>query len=232
MKGRLTGAGICAAVLAAIFAADTEAERQVPIEKLIYDRQLQALQREGLRGAAAVTGTYVGEALSADFGSPTSLSALVSSSEIIVAATVIHNRCVMTRDGLSILTHYFARTDEVIKGTSPSNRELRLIVPGGRVAFPDGSWAQLNLKGFIRPETGESYVLFLKSASSLYRTENAIDDSSYMPVFGPLGVYHLKPVGRIIPAGGYRTAFGRSIASGRLTSAEFLTMIRSIAREN
>ena len=215
-------AGIVSAGLLLVFGSMTIAQRKGPVDQSVQRRQVHALHREGLRSAAAVTGSYVGEAEAAEWGSPSSLQALVASSEVVVVARVVHNRAYLTRDELSILTHYSAAVEEVVKGSLKVGQSISLIIPGGRVGFPGGSWAQLNLKGFIRPYDGQAYVLFLRPAASLYGREEGVGPDSYMPIFGPLGVYHMVDDKPIFPAGSLRTPLGSSIVRARLAPRAFI----------
>jgi len=232
MRNRLIAAALAAIALATWLGSVPVAEQENTAGTSVRQRQVKELREGGLAAAAAVTGSYIGGALPADLGSPASLRALVSSSEQIVVATVTSNRAYLTRDGHSILTHYAAGVGEVLKGTLSVSSEVSLVVPGGRVGFSDGSWAQLDLGGFIRPSDGESYVLFLRDARTLYRRETAIGMHSYVPMFGPLGVYHLKDDGGlVIPAGNLKSALARSLVRARLTTSSFISEIKALLNQ-
>lgn len=195
-------------------------------------RQAAAHRKAGLRGAASVTGSYIGQVHAAELGSPTSLRALTASAEAIVLATIDSNRCHLTSDGYSILTRYEATVERAFKGAVKKGMELSLIVPGGRVAFDDGSWAQLNVPGLRRPEDGKRYVMFLRNAHSVHAAEPAvIDKNSYVPAFGPLGLYRIDAdTARVFPAGNVRSALARVIVAQRLTGPAFMEQIDEIVR--
>ena len=49
---------------------------------------------------------------------------------------------------------------EVFKGDVQPQTELVFGVMGGQVVFDDGSSAQVEMTGFVRPNTGERVVIF------------------------------------------------------------------------
>lgn len=210
------------AVSAPTFLAAPQDDRE------IRARQVTAYRNGGLRAAASITGSYVGEIEHDELGSPSSLRALASSSQIIVVGRVESNVCRLSQDGFSIYTEYEVAVERPLKG--PVVDRITLIVPGGRVLFENGNWAQLNISNLARPEDRRRYVFFLREAKPTrgeVRSHAAAE--TYVPAFGGLGIYPLTTrQGFIFPLGNINSPLSRSIVQQRLAPDAFVEYVMQL----
>ena len=194
-------------------------------------RQENARREEGLRAAAAVTGTYIGKTSYPSVGGPTNLAELVGLSSVIIVGSPEGNVCRPTADGSSIITIYKMSVETVLKGKVPRKGSVSMIVLGGRIGFPDGSWAQLNTPGLKRPRTGYRMAAFLREAPGQLVAGNErflSDGTAYVPAGGPLGMYDLSPSGGafVQPAGHHQSELSINLHKERLGETAFLDQIR------
>lgn len=193
-------------------------------------RQKALARSRGLGPAAGVTGAYVETVRIPTLGAPASWSELSALSSLIVVGTAISNVGALRPDGRLVLSMYDVRVERVLKGTVPG-QELRILLPGGRFGFADGSWAQTNVRNFVRPSNGQTAVWFLRDAPSPERPEGATG-ALYVTAAGPLGLYVLDRGNRraqhILPAGGFETPLGKKVHAARLSRGDF---VREIASE-
>jgi hypothetical protein len=188
-------------------------------------QQRAALRRGGLNAAASITGTYVGPT-GFDADGPTDLDELVSVSDVVLVGSVIDNVCVLHKDHRSISTVYTVSTDTPLKGDT-SGLPLDVVVPGGKVGFPDGTTAEVTTPGFVRPMNGRRYVWFLGAARDA--AEIRAGGRLYAPIAGPLGIYPLDRPGHIRTSGAFGTILSRSIVAENLLEADFISEIRRLA---
>jgi hypothetical protein len=177
--------------------------------------QAMAFNRGGLREAATVTGSF--ERVVAVYrGSPVSLHQLISFSNAIVIGSTVSNHGVLIESGRSIETELVVSVEETLKG-SIGRPSVTVILPGGRVGFPGGSWAQVGVRGFRRPERGRKYLFFLRQARN----------QMFEPAFGPVGVFDITEADALArPAGGHDTSFSAGLRSDRLSNSVFLAQVR------
>ncbi|OFW06589.1 MAG: hypothetical protein A3H96_13060 [Acidobacteria bacterium RIFCSPLOWO2_02_FULL_67_36] len=196
-------------------------------------RQELAHREHGLRGAASVTGSYVGRIQNDELGSPSSLRSLTASADVVVLARIDSNLCQLTKDGFSIITQYETVVERVFKGSIAAGDRFFLTLPGGRVTFEEGTWAQLNVPDLARPEDGGRYLLFLRDALPIYGAELPVSKRhGYVPAFGGLGIYSLNPRGAFVyPAGNVKSLLGRKVAGERMSVEAFLRQIEVLARD-
>jgi hypothetical protein len=195
----------------------------------VRDEQFAALKKEGLEAAARVTGSFVTEVTYPTIGSPASLRELASVSEIILEGIPTSNICVLASNQRSIQTYYSVDVVMRLKGKLPSSL-ARLVLPGGRVAFADGSWAQLDTPGFRRPQQGRPVLMFLRTVSKDAVVERFREEAVLTSVAGPLGLYDLSgdrgPM--VSPFGGTTTPLAQAIYHQRFTPDQFIDEVRRV----
>lgn len=125
----------------------------------------------------------------------------------------------LSADGRSLNTAFKVTIGRVLKGDLLTTNSVTVVTPGGRMAFPDGSVAQVLLHGPFDALAGEeTYVMFLKGLSA---------GLGYEPTGGPQGLYQVQPDHRIRPLDLRREA--RVATRYRETSLE--SFLAGIARE-
>lgn len=144
---------------------------------------VEALRREGLRGAAKIKGVYVQsfdphpDWLSFD------LEKLTQKSEAVVLGVAVKNRCKLTPDGQLIMTEYDVFVQEVLKGDIRHGDTINVALVGGKVMFEDGATAEIITPGFKKMVNGKTYALYL----SLYPIRSPVYDLTA----GPQGMLEL-----------------------------------------
>ncbi|MCA1564175.1 MAG: hypothetical protein LC803_00685 [Acidobacteria bacterium] len=155
-------------------------------QEVSYEDRLtlvDALRREGLRGAAKIKGNYVQtfdphpDWLSFD------LEKLTQKSEAVVLGVPIKNRCKLTPDGQLIMTEYEVVVQEVLKGNVRQGDTVNVALVGGKVMFEDGTTAEVVTPGFKKMVNGKTYALYL----SLYPIRSPVYDLTA----GPQGMLEL-----------------------------------------
>jgi hypothetical protein len=178
----------------------------------------------GLRAAAGVSGTFTTAVPIREQLSLSSLRELIDLSELIVVGRTLSNAPRLTKDGLSIFSYYSVAVENVIGGPSLGNAAITIVVPGGRVGFEDGSWAQVNTPGFFRPTNGTRYMFFLSVPGSDIRQEFKLAPNGplFVPVEGPLGIYELKSDGSPVRTSGLvRSRLSHEVFRADLTAEQF-----------
>lgn len=194
-----TGVGIavgCAGLLTVVVATGQTARTAADVEHA----QQAALRQSGLRGAAAVTGSFDEVLNFADEAGPTSLASMVRASNTILMGRVVSNYSVLPPGGRFIRTEYKVRVQEFLKGSANrGDRDLVTIsMAGGRVSFSDGSQAQQSVRNANPPLDGRRYVFFLLDVPEVSkRGPNAIEvpEADFWPLRGSYGVFELPENG-------------------------------------
>jgi hypothetical protein len=173
-------------------------------------RVVEALRHGGLRAAAAVRGSYV-QVLSGSLDNePSQMTSLTNDSELVVVGQVLNHRFWLDAPGRTVLTNYEVSVERVFKGTAPLGGLITVTMPGGRVSFPDGTWAETRVGGAPPLVNGNRCLFFLAPTryklTSAQRAE-AHDGGrrsansagrggvNYSPVRSVFGYYPLRPDG-------------------------------------
>ena len=200
----------------------------------IYRQQALALAKGGLHAAASITGSYLGEVRSLNVGGPASLNELASYSHLVVVGTPMANASRLTPDGQSINIWYRVEIESILKGElSGQRQQIDVLIPGGKVGFPDGTWAQLRTRGFKLPAQGQRHIWFLRKAQSdiVEKQETKDGCMAYEPSRGPLGIYELSSEHSIRPSGNYRSPLALRMAKEKWSVDEFLKAVeKAIAK--
>jgi hypothetical protein len=137
--------------------------------------QQRVWQAEGVRAAAKLTGGFR-MMLPPPETELQGLEVLVRNSDEIVVAKVESMEAFVAGNGRNIYTRYRLAVEEAFKGQLNRLDVFHLQIPGGKVVFPDGTWAEFTLANrrgsrtaapelFREPVKGERFVVFGKRLS-------------------------------------------------------------------
>lgn len=201
-------------------------------QETVSGARARAFAAGGLQAGAAVTGSIT-KTVADNRGTPVSLYQLVSFAKVIVVATPIRNRGFLSPDGATVQTFFSMEVTESLKGDTQLE-QLELVIPGGRVSFDDGTWAQVNVEDFNRPLGDRRYLLFLREAVPTHTSEKgrrATPVPIFEPAFGALGIYDISdPRALAKPAGREGSSFGRWLRREGMTGATLLETAGMMAR--
>lgn len=190
-------------------------------------RQMKAYRSGGYKAAAAVTGEFVRTTGTTTAG-PVSIQQLAAFSQVVFLGTPADNWSFIGTDG-NIYTAIQFQLQEVLKGAIAGT--VPVVVPGGRVGFDDGSWAQLNVLGLRRPTEGSRYLVFARRALPQLTEGARQGEQLYEPAFDGLGLYEQISGSQIVrPSGGTDSAFARQLRRERTTGDQFLAAVRNALR--
>lgn len=169
-------------------------------DREIDQRREKAWKEGGLRAAAAVTGTYL-LTRSANDLSADSIDFLIQHSPVIVVGRVLANRTWLNARGDLITTDYQVAVEQALKGPARPADRLTVSLPGGKIAFDDGSSAEVRITDMMLPLNDERYVLFLRDTRYEPGSEQRRASSGrlYMPSFGAVSLYRVSERGFITP---------------------------------
>jgi len=91
----------------------------------------------------------------------TDLEQLAARSGVVLIGTAQKNVCRLTPDGRSSTINYDVKIEYVMKGNLKPDNRITVKLPGGSVAFPDGSSAEVRTPWFKKMQEGTTYLLFL-----------------------------------------------------------------------
>lgn len=188
--------------------------------------QSQAFKTGGLRAAAAVTGTFVTNVGFIQGAEPATLNELLGLSHVVLVGWVTSHSMVITVDGKSVVSEYSVTAETVVKGKiEPAS--LTVLMPGGRVRFSDGSLAQVNTPGFLRPLNDRRYLLFLRRVDldpSAVSARSPATDFSLTA--GALSVWDVTGNPRAKPAGAHNTQLARTIWKSSVSAEGLIARLR------
>ncbi|MDQ3068909.1 MAG: hypothetical protein M3R55_04175 [Acidobacteriota bacterium] len=194
-------------------------------------QQAEALRNGGVEAAASITGHYTGPARAFwTAGDPFSIKEVSDFSHTAVVGRSFTNESQLTADGRSIVMLYHVEIESSVKGAHKRGDRIVVNIPGGKIRFASGAVAEMQLADMIRPQPQTRYVWFLRRAPANL-TQGGDDSSkgaSYVPTFGPLGIYALEggtSFKRVIPLGAYRSRLAMHLIKNPRTVAEFLTEV-------
>lgn len=184
--------------------ASTPQERQ---------RVQKALDEQGIRAAAAVYGKYVQEEAVAPQGVAANVRVLASQSDVVAVGRILANVSSVTADGRGISTEYRVVIQRLFKGPSGLRQGdiLDVTLPGGYVAFPDGSSATGVTRDLRQMDSNKIYLLFLTPSRDPAPAEVASGVGPfgrYRLTMGGQGVYEVdtpSAEGAVMPLGNSNT---------------------------
>jgi hypothetical protein len=194
-------------------------------------REDAAFKTGGLRAAATISGNYV-RRIAVDVGGPASLVQFVSYSHAIIIGRPVRSVGRVVLDGTSINLFDTVNVERILKGNVAST--VTVVLPGGRVSFPDGSIAELKAPDFKKPALDGLYLWFLRTAahSVIQGNESVISNNfAFVPSYGPLGIFDMS-TDLAEPASLYSTWFGRDLRIKGTTTASLLAQVDSLTSRN
>lgn len=200
--------------------------KPLPENMDLAKRQGAAYRTGGLKAAAALTGSAIRNLHVGFSGRPYGREDLLTQTVLVVVGRPVSNVSRLTADGMDIMLEYRVQPTSVLKGTR-SLRDITVVIPGGRVSFPDGSWAQVNTPGFMWPLPKHEYLWCLKPASGETYAKLQRDSSTgivYEPAYGPLGIYSLT-TDFVRPSGGRGSPLASEVLRARMDREAFLQWI-------
>jgi hypothetical protein len=185
----------------------------------------------GLHQAALKTGFHATAYTFSSNAQIQSLKRLTADSDAIFVGRVQSNVCLISRDEQTIFIYYAVHVESTLKGHVKTGADLTVLVPGGRVTFADGTMAQVNTPGLMRPVNGGRYAWFVKHAAAYEVEPNAAfiqNGGAFFAAFGPLSIYELKSDNTPVrPAGRLSTAFARRLRAAMMTPEKFIEATRA-----
>ena len=124
------------------------------------DQVVTAVRKGGLREGARIKKRFVSSESTTGWAKY-DLESLTSHSSVVVMGTLLDGSSNLTANGERIITEYKVKVSRIFKGQPQENGLMRLVVPGGKVVFEDGTSAEI-----LTPDLGpitknQTYVLFL-----------------------------------------------------------------------
>ena len=124
------------------------------------DHVVTGVRKGGLREGARIKKRFVSSESTTGWAKY-DLESLTSHSSVVIMGTPQDGSTSLTANGERIITEYKVKVSRIFKGQLQENALIRLIVPGGKVVFEDGTSAEI-----LTPDLGpitknQTYVLFL-----------------------------------------------------------------------
>src|SRR5215217_137293 len=128
------------------------------------DQVVTAVRKGGLREGARIKKRFVSSESTTGWAKY-DLESLTSHSSVVIMGTPLDSASSLTANGERITTEYKVNVSRIFKGQLQENGLIRLIVPGGKVIFEDGTSAEI-----LTPDLGpitknQSYIFFLHPSS-------------------------------------------------------------------
>jgi hypothetical protein len=146
----------CSITVLISLAAAAHAQSSTSFES---DRDL--LRTGGLRAVAEKHGHYIAH-VQFNQWELYNLELLTSQSDLILEAKPTLVDMKLSPDGTSIYSSFMLKPSEIFKRSASAQAENTLIVPGGKVTFQDGTWAEIDTPLQSALASGKSFLLFLK----------------------------------------------------------------------
>lgn len=124
------------------------------------DPVIDAVRKGGLREGARIKKHYVNSETTTGWAKY-DLESLTSHSAAVVMGTPVNSSSSLSANGERITTEYQLKVSRIFKGQLEENGLIKVVVPGGKVTFEDGTSAEI-----LTPDLGpitknQTYVLFL-----------------------------------------------------------------------
>lgn len=175
-------------------------------------RKLQEVrEKHGLREAAKLYGGYIENVDFDDELAAMNVATLVGVSDLVIRGVVRSNRSALVRttdggypEGIeTIKSDYKVLVLDVYKGDLKLlGREITVRIPGGRMEFEGGLYAEIRTPGFVPPLDHQEFIWFL----DLNRPEG----NRYSLTFSQQGLFELMPEGWVNPRAGLESPLGKN----------------------
>ena len=121
---------------------------------------IEATRNGGLKEAARIKKNFVSSERISGWAKY-DLEGLTHKSSLIVIGTPILSTSKLSDSGQQILTEHQVRVEQTVKGTLPPNHVITVTVIGGKIAFEDGTTAEIRTPDLGPISTGKTYIFFL-----------------------------------------------------------------------
>jgi hypothetical protein len=116
--------------------------------------------------------------------------------------------------------------DTVFKGGADA-ANVHLLLPGGRVGFSDGSFAQVNVPDFRPMVKGRRYLVFLRPRPVDSANDPVGLGPVFEPAFGALGIYDVTDLSvPVRPNGGWDSSFATLLRDDRVRGQALLDQVQ------
>jgi hypothetical protein len=200
-----------------------QADKQEPRNARAEERMqvVEAMRKEGLRGAAKLKGTFVTDYDPYHHQPPFGLEELTRNSEVaIVGAPTRNIRSKLSTDGLDINTEYEVVVQETLKGDLPMGSTITVSLPGGKVKFTDGTSAEIKVIEFTPMRPDAVYTLYL----------NRNEEGMYILTAGPYGLLEMLGNGKVRSHARAKDAIALETKDREAT--DFLKHARKLAKKH
>src|SRR5262245_28011662 len=158
----VTALVLCGGIAAmATIAATSKGTRQAPATREQRQKADQVRATSGIRAAAAVNGSYVKNDTVDDVAVALDINSLLSRSDIVARGVIKSNVSHVSEDGAWVVTDYVFSIAEELFSPDKHGATIHFRLPGGRVEWDDGTYADIKIPGFRHPLNGKEYLLFL-----------------------------------------------------------------------
>jgi hypothetical protein len=123
--------------------------------------EVKAVRRGGLREAARIKGHYLGSVRASGWGKY-DVDSLTKNSIAVIVGVPLTSTSHLSNNNELITTQYQVKIREVLKGDVLKGQVVNVNVVGGKVAFEDGTSAEIKTLDMEPVEQGNNYILFLK----------------------------------------------------------------------
>lgn len=124
------------------------------------DQLVSAVRKGGLREGARIKKRFVSSESTTGWAKY-DLESLTSHSSVVIMGTPLDGSSSLTANGERIITEHEVKVRRIFKGQLQENDSIRLIVPGGRVVFEDGTSAEILTPDLGPIKKNQTYVFFL-----------------------------------------------------------------------
>jgi hypothetical protein len=178
MKKHIIIAAVACICLCVVTLALTRARSSAPTD-------VKKFRAMSVRDRAKEAGRVTGTARSTNLVRFNDVASLTKESSIIVTGTVQseHSFLLPPKETL-VVTDSIVKVDQNLKGNAGSDT-ITVRAPGGAVAFPDGTLADLKMPDFWRnPQISKTYVFFLEQRDGYFALHG-----------GPQGLFEITAKG-------------------------------------
>ena len=142
----------------------------------------QAEDTRPLSERARQAGRYISNERPSRANAFSDLARLADSSSAVIIGIPQRNVTNLTPDGRSVTIDYEVRVEHSFRGSLRQGSAITVSLPGGMVAFEDGSTAEIRTPWFRKMQEGKAYALFLRPRGW---------GNSFVTTGGPQGVFEI-----------------------------------------
>jgi hypothetical protein len=141
------------------------ARRQAALARAFMPQPEKPADNRSLKEKAKQARSYVEEQRPAKLNPFADLSGLAANSSVVIVGIPQDNLSAISADGKSVTIDYKVQVAYVYKGALREGDTINVSLPGGKVAFEDGSTAEVRTPWLRKMMNGKAYVLFLNPSA-------------------------------------------------------------------